>query len=49
MICLCVRGDAGLVPVAGLIRSLSALVGVTHHSPAARFLCTQTGATGPYE
>jgi len=25
MICLCERGDAGLVPAVGLIRSLSAL------------------------
>src|SRR5215207_11224439 len=43
MICLCVRGGAGLVPAVGLIRSLSALTGVTHHSLAARFPCTQTG------
>jgi transposase len=43
MICLCVRGGAGLVPAVGLIRSLSALWGVTHHSLAARFPCTQTG------
>src|SRR5258708_2638546 len=38
-----VHGDAGLVPVAGLIRSLSAREGVTHHSLAARFPCIQTG------
>ncbi len=43
MISLCVRGDAGLVPAVGLIRSLSAVWGVTHHSLAARFPCTQTG------
>src|SRR6266511_5561290 len=30
-----VCGGAGLAPAAGLIRSLSALVGVTHYSPAA--------------
>ena len=35
MICLRVRGGAGLAPAAGLIRSLSALVGVTHYRPAA--------------
>jgi hypothetical protein len=28
MICLCERGDAGLVPAVGLIRSLSTLCGV---------------------
>ena len=44
-----VHGGAGLAPAVGLIRSLSALSGVTHHSPAARFPCTQTGVTGPYE
>jgi hypothetical protein len=35
MIRLRVCGGAGLAPAAGLIRSLSALVGVTHYSPAA--------------
>jgi hypothetical protein len=29
------HGGAGLAPAAGLIRSLSAVVGVTHHSLAA--------------
>jgi hypothetical protein len=43
MICLCERGGAGLVPAVGLIRSLSALLGETHHSLAARFPCTQAG------
>ena len=49
MICLRVCGGAGLAPAAGLIRSLSALVGVTHYRPAAAVSRTQTGATGPYE
>jgi hypothetical protein len=35
MIRLRVCGGAGLAPAAGLIRSLSALLGVTHYSPAA--------------
>src|SRR5437879_9456604 len=35
MICLRVCGGAGLAPAAGLIRSLSALAGVTHYRPAA--------------
>src|SRR5438034_6979479 len=34
-----VHGDAGLAPAVGLIRSLSAPRGVTHHRPAARFPC----------
>ena len=49
MICLCEYGDAGLAPAVGLIRSLSALSGVTHHSLAVAVPCTQTGTTGPYE
>jgi hypothetical protein len=32
-----------------LIRSLSALAGVTHYRPAAAVSCAQTGTTGPYE
>jgi hypothetical protein len=48
MICPRERGGAGLAPAAGLIRSLSAFVGVTHHSPAVS-LRTQTGTTGAYE
>jgi hypothetical protein len=43
------QGDAGLAPAAGLIRSLSALWGVTHYSPAAAVSLHQTGVTGPYE
>jgi hypothetical protein len=43
------QGDAGLAPAAGLIRSLSALVGVTHYRPAAAVSLHQTGVTGPYE
>ena len=43
------QGDAGLAPAAGLIRSLSARVGVTHYSPAAAVSLHQTGVTGPYE
>src|SRR6266550_8715855 len=35
VILLRVCGGAGLAPAAGLIRSLSALLGVTHYSPAA--------------
>jgi hypothetical protein len=49
MICLRVRGGAGLAPAAGLIRSLSARLGVTHYRPAAAVSRTQTGTTGPYE
>lgn len=47
MICLRVCGGAGLAPAAGLIRSLSALPGVTHYRPAAAVSRTQTGTTGP--
>jgi len=43
------QGDADLAPAAGLIRSLSALAGVTHYSPAAAVSLHQTGVTGPYE
>src|SRR6266536_2698806 len=43
------QGDAGLAPAAGLIRSLSALAGVTHYSPAVAVSLHQTGVTGPYE
>jgi hypothetical protein len=43
------QGDAGLAPAAGLIRSLSGLVGVTHCRPAAAVSLHQTGVTGPYE
>ena len=48
---ICPGGAAAPVwrPLAGLIRSLSALVGVTHHSPAAAVSRAQTGTTGPYE
>ena len=45
MIRLRVCGGAGLAPAAGLIRSLSAFLGVTHHSPAAAVSRTQTGTT----
>ncbi len=45
MICLHVRGGAGLAPAAGLIRELVRLLGVTHHSPAAAVSRTQTGTT----
>ena len=49
MNCPRVRGGAGLAPAAGLIRSLSACLGVTHYRPAAAVSLHQTGTTGPYE
>ena len=42
-----VHGGAGLAPAVGLIRSLSAFVGVTHHRPAARFPCSRPASPDP--